>query len=132
MAQVKVGIAVIVKRGSQVLLGLRKGSHGALTWAFVGGHLEFKEDILECAARELLEETGLQAKSLRCGPFSNDIFPDEDKHYLTIFVLAEGISGEAELREPDKCHEWRWFESGALPEPLFLPIQNLLGSGFTI
>jgi hypothetical protein len=32
--------------------------------------------------------------------------------------------------EPDKCAEWRWCD--AAPGPLFLPIQNLLESGFEV
>lgn len=49
----KVGLSVIIRRKSKVLLGKRKNSHGAGTWCFPGGHLEYKESL-----RELKEETG--------------------------------------------------------------------------
>jgi 8-oxo-dGTP diphosphatase len=40
-----IGVAVIVIKEDEVLLGKRKNSHGSGTWAFPGGHLEFKESI---------------------------------------------------------------------------------------
>ncbi len=121
-----VGVAVIVVRDQHVLLGKRKNSHGSGSWQFPGGHLEFKEEIKACAAREVLEETGIHIKNIRLGPYTNDIFEAENRHYITLFVIADHDSGEAEVREPDNCEKWGWFEPCLLPEPSFLPIQNLL------
>lgn len=132
MNQPKVGVGVIVCDGPRVLLGLRRGSHGAATWSFPGGHLEFGESPLECAARELEEETGLVASRARLGPYTNDLFENEGKHYVTLFVIASYEGGVAEVREPDKCVEWRWFEWEMLPSALFLPIRNLIAQGFRI
>lgn len=132
MKNPRVGVGVIVHDGSRVLLGRRIGSHGADTWCFPGGHLEFGESPLQCAERELLEETGLQSNDLSVGPYTNDIFDEEGKHYVTLFVLAAYGGGTARVVEPDKCREWSWFEWPDLPAPLFLPIQNLLKLGFAI
>lgn len=121
-----VGVAVIVVRDRKVLLGKRKNGHGSDSWQFPGGHLEFKEDIKACAIREVLEETGICIKNIRLGSYTNDIFESDDMHYITLFVIAEYDTGEAETLEPDKCEQWGWFEPNRLPEPLFLPIQNLL------
>jgi len=121
-----VGVAAIVVRDRKVLLGKRKNFHGSGSWQFPGGHLEFKEDIKICAAREVFEETGIRIRNIRLWSYTNDIFESEDMHYITLFVIAEYDTGEAEVREPDKCEKWRWFEPNRLPEPLFLPIQNLL------
>ena len=51
-----IGVAVIVVREGRVLLGKRKNAHGAGTWQFPGGHLEYGESIEDCARRELFEE----------------------------------------------------------------------------
>ena len=123
-----VGVAVIVIKNQKVLLGKRKNSHGSGTWQFPGGHLEFNESIKDCARRELFEETGIKIKNIRLGPYTNDIFEKEKKHYITLFVVADYDSGVLELKEPEKCEKWDWFEWGKLPEPSFLPIKNLMAS----
>lgn len=125
-SEVRVGVGVIIVRGNRVLLGERIGSHGANTWATPGGHLEVGESIEECAQRETLEETGLEISNVRKFTFTNDIFNQEGKHYITLFVVAECESGDASVTEPNKCKQWRWFEWESLPQPLFLPLVNLL------
>jgi len=32
--------------------------------------------------------------------------------------------------ELEKCEQWKWFEWKNLPQPLFIPIQNLLKQDF--
>ena len=126
----QIGIAVIIRKGNKVLLGMRKGSHGSGAWSFPGGHLEFGEQIEVCAEREAQEETGALVLVVRRGPFTNDIFDEEHRHYVTLFVVADYVSGDIETREPEKCERWEWFDWKDLPRPLFLPIQNLLKTGF--
>ena len=121
-----VGVAAIIVKGGKVLLGKRKNSHGAGCWQFPGGHLEMNETVEACAQREVFEETGLMIKNIRLGPYTNDVFEAEKKHYITLFVIAEYKSGHVTLKEPEKCSEWGWFDPDNLPEPHFLPIINLL------
>jgi 8-oxo-dGTP diphosphatase len=128
----KVGVAIIVIKDSKVLLGKRVSSHGAGTWQFPGGHLEFGEPIEDCAKRELLEETGLTIRNIRSGPYTNDIFKSEQKHYITLFVIADYDSGVLTVNEPKKCEKWEWFSWPRLPEPKFLPIQNLMKQNFNL
>ncbi|WP_281557430.1 NUDIX hydrolase [Thalassomonas sp. RHCl1] len=123
---VRVGVGVIILRNNKILLGERIGSHGANTWATPGGHLEMGEDVEACARREVLEETGLVLDEIKKLGFTNDIFEQEDKHYVTLFVVAKSDSGEAEIKEPNKCKQWQWRGINELPEPLFLPLVNLL------
>ena len=44
----KVGVGVFVFRGNKLLLGKRKGSHGAGEWSLPGGHLDPGEDLIDC------------------------------------------------------------------------------------
>lgn len=126
-----VGVGVIVIRGDKVLLGKRKNAHGASTWNFPGGHLELWESIEGCSKRETKEETGLKIKNTKLGPYTNDFFKKENKHYITLFVIAESVQGIPKVLEPEKCEIWQWFKWGDLPTPLFLPIENLLKLRFT-
>jgi 8-oxo-dGTP diphosphatase len=80
----------------------------------------------DCAVREVAEETGIKIKNIKKWTYTNDVFSKEEKHYITLYALCEYDSGEVKLMEPEKCEIWGWFEWGSLPEPLFIPIQNLL------
>jgi 8-oxo-dGTP diphosphatase len=125
----RVGVGVIVLRDGLVLLGKRRGSHGAGTWALPGGHLEFGESVAQCAKRELEEETGLSLQAAVSGPYTSDVFAAEAKHYVTLFVIGSA-RGEPQVREPGKCSAWQWFRWSDLPQPLFQPLASLVSAGF--
>ena len=127
----RIGVGVLIKKGDKVLLGKRKNAHGTGSWCAPGGHLEFMETVDDCARRETMEECGLTITNLQKSLYTEDFFREEDKHYLTMVVVADWESGEPELREPHKCEEWGWFSWDALPEPLFLPLKNHIEQGFT-
>ncbi|GAG53801.1 unnamed protein product [marine sediment metagenome] len=107
-------------------LTLLNDAHGSGSWSPAGGHLEFGETLEQCAAREVLEETGIVLNSVFQGSITNDIYDKEDKHYITIFMISHDFSGKPKLLEPDKCEGWQWFDCDKLPGPLFLSVQNLL------
>jgi len=129
---VRVGLGVLLVKGGKILLGQRIGAHGANTWGLPGGHLEFGESFEDCAAREVEEETNLQVSGLSCVAVTNDIFDEEGKHYVTLFIQADHFSGELKLNEPSKCLSWQWFDWHDLPSPLFRPLINLKKQGFEL
>ena len=126
-----VGVGVIVRRDRKVLFGKRMNAHGEGTWSFPGGHLEYFENIFDCAKREVHEEVGIEIKNLQISTFTNDFFKKEQKHYVTLYVLGDYSSGEVRVCEPEKCEKWEWFGWSELPSPLFIPIQNLLKQSFS-
>lgn len=126
----RVGVGILVIRDGRVLLGKRLGSHGAGTWSAPGGRLEYGEALLDCARRELAEETGLELGEAHIGPVTNDVFAEVGQHYVTVIVLAPHTRGTPRTLEPDKCEGWQWFSWPALPAPLFAPLQSLVDSGF--
>jgi 8-oxo-dGTP diphosphatase len=130
VATPQVGVGVIVVRDGKILLGLRRGSHGAGTWALPGGHLEWGETVESCARREVKEETGLYLGVVSQGPYTNDVMAAEGKHYVTCFVEAAALAGEAQVLEPTKCERWTWFAWSAMPEKLFQPLMTLARSGY--
>lgn len=128
----KVGVGVIIHKDGKILFGKRINAHWDGTWSFPGWHLEFWEEIFDCAKREVFEETWLTIKNIRVWPYTNDIFEQENKHYITLFIISEYESGILELKEPEKCDFWEWRWIGETPENLFLPIKNLIKQWYNI
>jgi len=130
------GVGVIIfRQDGKVLLGKRKGSHGANTWAFPGGHPEEGETFVECAKREVLEETGLALEYLIEGFVTEDFFPAISTQYQTHFVIAKHTDGTPKIKEPNKCEEWCWVtwkELCGLHTELFEPLQSLLQQGVDV
>lgn len=149
--KVRVGVgAFILEASSQqslenprFLIGKRINSHGAGTWATPGGHLEFGETPEICAAREVLEETGLKVTNFRFLTATNDLMPADNKHYITLFVVCvrENDREEPRVLEPHKCEAWEWAswedllrwvkqeaeaQSGVVEKKLFTPLLNLV------
>lgn len=120
-----VWVWVIVMKDNKVLLWKRKWDHGNNLYWFPGWHLEFWEEIIDCAKRETLEETNIEVQNEQIIWTTNDIFKDKNKHYITIFVLCEYKNWEVTVMEKDKCESWDWIEWDKIPENIFLPIKNL-------
>ncbi|MEI6732200.1 MAG: NUDIX hydrolase [archaeon] len=127
-----VGVSVIIKKDSQVLMGKRIGSHAAGTWQFPGGHLEYGESWESCALREIEEETGLQVTNIKFITATNDIFEKDNKHYVTLFLTCDYVSGTPQLKEPERCEGWSWFSWDSLPEPLMSGISTLKKENFKL
>lgn len=117
--RVGVGVMLQNEKGG-VLLGLRRGSHGAGEWSFPGGHLEWGETVFETAKREVREETGLEINKMELISVADEMryIKTDNKHYLNIGVKAKYFGGEPRIMEPEKCKEWRWFGLDELPEKL--------------
>lgn len=131
MLHPRIGVGVIVERDGKVLLGQRKGSHGASTWSPPGGHLEFGESVEACARRELLEETGLRVNEYTLGPWVENVMENGSKHYITVFVKVDKFEGEPQLLERDKCDGWQWFTWDELPSPLFATLTSFIQKVYT-
>jgi 8-oxo-dGTP diphosphatase len=122
----QVGVAVLLRKGDQVLLIKRQGSHGAGAWAPPGGHIDFGETPEACGIRETQEEVGLAIDGLAFMGITNDVFKSEDRHYITVWMEARYAGGEPRVNAPREMSEVEWFAWDALPEPLFLPLANLV------
>ena len=112
------GIGVAIFKDGKILLGKRKGAHGAGEYAFPGGKLEHMESFEECARRETKEECGIEIENIKF-QFVSNLLHYKPKHYVHIGFAANWKSGEAKVLEPDKCESWDWYDLGNHPEPLF-------------
>lgn len=114
--EVRVGTSLIVVKNGKVLVGKRKGSHAAGLVSFPGGHLNWNETWEDCVLRELSEECGVDFRvkirfyneNRKEFFVTNDIMPQYNKHYITIFMVADWVEGEPANMEPHKCEGWNW------------------------
>ena len=120
MKRPAVGVALVIRKGNKILLHKRKSKHANGTWACPGGHLEMYESFKDAAVRETLEEAGpdLVFTEPRLWTVCNTLFPEEDRHYVVVFLLCDYVSGEAQIMEPEKAEKWEWFDWHTLPKPL--------------
>ena len=129
---VRVGVGVMLVKGGKVLLGKRhpdpeKASselHGEGTWTLPGGKMDFGDTLFGAAAREVLEETGIQLKKSDIISVTNERVPD--KHFVTIGFIGREFQGEPKVMEPDEITEWKWFGFGELPRPIFFPSEKII------
>lgn len=127
-----VGTGIIIFKDGKILLGRRKKKIGRGEWQFAGGKVDLFEEIEDTVVREAKEETNLDVENLRFIGFTNDIYADIKRHYITLFYVCDYKSGELKNNEPEKAEDWSWYDPKNLPEPLFLPIRNLLKKGIDI
>ena len=111
------GVVVLIEKEETVLLGKRRGGFGAGKWGLPQGYIEFGEDFLTAAIREVKEETGLDVEIRSViNVVSNLLSPG--LHTLAIVLLAGVVSGE--LRAGDDLEALAWAPlSGPLPEMAF-------------
>jgi 8-oxo-dGTP diphosphatase len=121
----KVGVGVMILKDGKVLLGKRKGSHGAGEYAWPGGHFEYMESFEQCAKREVQEETGMEIRNIRFLRLLN-LKEYAPKHYVDIGLVADWKSGEPKIMEPEKVEGWDWYDINNLPKPLFATLPTYI------
>lgn len=117
-----IGVHLYLQRpDGKVLLGLRHPDlpFAGRTWHLLAGHCEH-EGALACLVREAEEEAGLTIRAEDVELVHTVHVLDEGgdgQPRLQLVFRARSWSGTPELREPDKCLEWAWWDPAALPEP---------------
>ncbi|MGW6833754.1 NUDIX hydrolase [Streptomyces sp. NPDC054949] len=127
------------REDGRILLGLRHPdvAFAGRTWHFLAGHCE-TEGALACLIREAEEEAGLTIRPEDVELVHTVHMLDENENEngdglprLGLVFRARTWSGTPEVREPDKCLEWAWFDPSRLPEPIVpytrLAIDGILG-----
>src|SRR5512142_2889257 len=122
----QVGTGIIITKDNRVLLIKRKGPHGTGTWSTPGGHLDFGETPEQCAARETKEEVGMDVTEARFRAVTNDLFEDEGRHYITLWMDCKTLPQEPFIAAEREVAELGWFAWDALPSPLFLTLEDQL------
>ena len=111
------GVVVLIEKEGTVLLGKRRGGYGTGKWGLPQGYIEYDEDFLTAAIREVKEETGLDVEIRAIlNLVSNLLSPG--LHTLAIVLLAGVIAGQP--RAGDDLETLAWVPlSGPLPDMAF-------------
>ena len=109
LAQDPPATVLLIERGNDPFKG---------AWALPGGFVEGGERVASAAARELLEETGVEAGSLQLlGVYDT---PGRDPRGPTVSVVfLMRAAQELDATGADDAADARWFELGALPDLAF-------------
>ncbi len=92
MSGIRVGSAVVVRRGDSILLGQRAKEPNRGKWVFPGGGIKPFESIARAAERELWEEAGIRiAVEDQIGAF--EIIDPPGEHRIIIYSWARPIGG---------------------------------------
>lgn len=114
----RVGVGAITLKDGKVLLVKRGIEPSYGRWAIPGGTLKLGETLQECAARELLEETGITIKVGACVYVFDFLERDDAEkikfHFVVVDFAADYISGEP--KGADDALEARWLSSTELRE----------------
>jgi 8-oxo-dGTP diphosphatase len=111
-----IGCIVLIIRGNKILLGKRRNGYAPGTFGVPGGRVEPGEKLVDCAARELKEETGLVSANF---DYVGAVKEFQDDYDFVHFVFkCEEFVGEPENVEPEKCEGWVWYDLNKLPSPL--------------
>ena len=123
-----VGAALLVLDDQNRLLLLKRSDSGC--WGLPGGAVEPGEVVEDAAQRETREEANLVIEEMSLfGVFSGmDLYyryPNGDEVYnVTIIYLSRDWCGDVKIN--DEHTEWRWFESGQIPEDISPPIKPVI------
>jgi len=112
------GVVALVVKDQMLLLGKRAPDifRGG-KWSLPGGFIEFEEDFLSAAHREIEEETGLKVNVISILSVVSNFFSPE-LHTLVIVLLAEKVGGT--LRPGDDLVVLQWFPlAGPFPDLAF-------------
>ena len=108
-------IAVVI-RSNHVLLVKRANPPDKGRWGFPGGKIDFGENVMQAAQRELLEETGVSGEPLQVftavDAFDRKPTGELSQHFLLVAVLCRYLSGEP--KGNDDALEAQWFPLNTL------------------
>ena len=62
---------------------------------------------------------------IRFRAVTNDVFEETGKHYVTVWMEGKPV-GDPFIAAEKEVEEIGWFAWDALPQPLFLPLENLV------
>ena len=109
------GVTAVIRRADEILLVQRSDNH---RWTPVTGIVDPGEEPAVCAAREAMEETGVEIRVDRLAMTSSGeeiVYPNGDRaRYLDLTFACTWLSGEPYVAD-DESIDVRWCPIDELP-----------------
>jgi len=114
------GVSIVVGSGKRVLLARRYSPEilsGPRDWTLPSGRIRPNETVEEGTAREIWEETGLEANLVKLVrvEWVNTEFKTWINERMHFVFLAEPIGGELGTRDRDEIRDLKWFSLESVP-----------------
>ena len=119
----KVAVGVLVEMDGQILLVQRANVPGKGKWTLPAGFIDAGEDPRAAAARECLEETGLQ---ILVGELIDVLHTREHPRGATIFIVYRGAITGGTAQANDDADAVRFFVPDDLPPLAFATTTEIL------
>lgn len=117
-------VTLVVRRGCEVLLARRAKAPCKGELSLPGGFLETGETVAECAARELREETGLEAVSFSV----IGVETDSTAYGAVVLTVVEAVGWTGEAVAGDDASELSWHRLDDVPPLAFSAHERILSS----
>ena len=112
--------ACLIRNQGEILLV--RNTYGERSWTLPGGAARKKESPEEAVRREVLEEVGINLKTLE---FLGDYFTDRRKNIALFYFFAEVPEREFKLNGWEIL-QGGWFPENDLPQPLAESVPRIL------
>lgn len=109
---------IILVNNSKVLLIKRNNAPFKDFWALPGGFLDNNELIIDCATRELKEETGVTCDTLQFVGYEDGLDRDPRSRNISFIFYGE-VNNDVKLKSGDDAKDAKWFDIYDLPDLAF-------------
>lgn len=127
--QINVTAEGSLKSKSNVLLIKRKNEPFKDCWALPGGFMEIDETLVECAKRELKEETGIDvdASKLHFKKILDKVDRDSRGRVISVVYMTH-VSKQIKVKVGDDAKEYAWFDVNNLPDNIAFDHKELFNN----
>lgn len=120
-----VAVATVLEYDGKVLMGKRKLTFSKGAYSLVGGYLPFGESFEEAAIHEVKEETGLTITKPKLICVTNNVYPTQGHHSITIGMYKK-LKSKPELINNHEVENWNWYSYDDLPDPIMMADEKII------